>query len=45
MEKLGIAHKQAVSCGNARKKYWCMSIVKVGEYYNFILWRPKQKPV
>jgi RNA-directed DNA polymerase len=28
LEKLGIAHKDAVRCGNARKKYWRMSKVK-----------------
>nr|WP_232223130.1 hypothetical protein [Desulfosarcina sp. BuS5] len=28
LEKLGIAHRQAVSCGNARKKHWHMSRVK-----------------
>ena len=28
LKKLGIAHKQAVSCGNARKKHWRMSRVK-----------------
>jgi RNA-directed DNA polymerase len=28
LKKLGIAHKQAVSCGNARKKPWRMSKVK-----------------
>lgn len=28
LEKLGIAHKDAMLCGNARKKYWRMSKVK-----------------
>jgi len=28
MEKLGIAHADAMLCGNARKKYWRMSKVK-----------------
>ncbi len=28
LEKLGIVHKDAVRCGNARKKHWRMSKVK-----------------
>ena len=28
LEKLGISHKNAMLCGNARKKYWRMSKVK-----------------
>jgi RNA-directed DNA polymerase len=28
LEKLGIAHKDAMLCGNARKKYWHMSKIK-----------------
>ena len=28
LEKLGIAHRDAMLCGNARKKYWRMSKVK-----------------
>ena len=28
LEKLGIAHKDAMRCGNARKKHWRMSKVK-----------------
>jgi RNA-directed DNA polymerase len=28
LKKLGIAHKDAVRCGNARKKHWRMSRVK-----------------
>ena len=28
LEKLGIAHHDAMLCGNARKKYWHMSKIK-----------------
>jgi len=28
LEKLGIAHRDAMLCGNARKKYWRMSKIK-----------------
>jgi RNA-directed DNA polymerase len=28
LEKLGLSHKDAMKCGNARKKYWRMSKVK-----------------
>jgi hypothetical protein len=28
LEKLGIACRDAMLCGNARKKYWCMSKIK-----------------
>ncbi|MDY6905053.1 MAG: hypothetical protein SWH61_10235 [Thermodesulfobacteriota bacterium] len=28
LEKLGIAHRDAMLCGNARKKYWHMSKIK-----------------
>jgi len=38
LKKLGIDHKHAVTCGNARKKHWRMSRVKwvvmaMSEYY------------
>jgi hypothetical protein len=28
LNKLGIAHEYAITCGNARKKYWHMSKIK-----------------
>jgi len=28
LESLGIAHRDAMLCGNARKKYWHMSKIK-----------------